>query len=67
PPASTGNGIPRCELYLFVENPTKSHEALVAAGGTAISEAQKRPWGDLVAYGADPDGHVLAFARPSGS
>jgi catechol 2,3-dioxygenase-like lactoylglutathione lyase family enzyme len=65
PPAASGNGIPRCELYLFVAEPAASFAALKAAGGTAVSEPAKRPWGDWVAYGADPDGHVLAFAKPA--
>ena len=63
PAAETGKGIPRCELYLFVENPDESYRILVDAGGTTISEPRARPWGDVTAYGADPDGHVIAFAK----
>ena len=39
----TGNGIPRCEIYLHVKKP--------------------KDWGDKVAYLADLDGHILAFAE----
>jgi catechol 2,3-dioxygenase-like lactoylglutathione lyase family enzyme len=54
-------GIPRCELYLPAEDPALMLERLVAAGGREISPAQPRDWGDTVAYGADPDGHIIAF------
>ena len=64
PHPQTGHGIPRCELYLLVTDPIESYEGLLAAGGKGISSVQPRPWGDRVAYGADPDGHVLAFACP---
>ncbi len=63
PTPSSGNGIPRCELYLFVDDPEKQYRTLIEAGGTGISEPMKRPWGDFVAYGTDPDGHILAFAK----
>ena len=63
PHPQTGNGIPRCELYLFVSDPSEHYDSLQEAGGKTISPAQPRPWGDLTAYGADPDGHVVAFAR----
>jgi lactoylglutathione lyase len=59
----TGNGIPRCELYVFDPDPKAAYERLILAGGKKISAAKMRAWGDIVAYGADPDGHVLAFAK----
>ena len=63
PHPQSGNGIPRCELYLFVSDPAEHYDRLQAAGGTTISPPQPQPWGDLAAYGADPDGHIVAFAR----
>lgn len=63
PHPSTGNGIPRCELYLFSSNPNTYLERTVKAGGKVLSELQKRPWGDIAGYGVDLDGHVLAFAQ----
>jgi lactoylglutathione lyase len=63
PPPESGNGIPRCEIYLYVKNPEESLETLIGAGGKLISRAELRSWGDVTAYGADPDGHVIAFAR----
>ena len=56
--------IPRCELYLPADDPQAMLERVVAAGGKLLSPAQPRNWGDVVAYGADLDGHVLAFAKP---
>ena len=67
PPAASGNGIPRCELYLHVDDPAKSFEILTENGGTALGAAAPRPWGDTVAYGADPDGHVIALAKATES
>ncbi|MEI8137978.1 MAG: VOC family protein [Bacteroidota bacterium] len=63
PNPSTGNGIPRCELYLFVEDPTASLNNAINAGAIKISKAEARDWGDIVSYCADPDGHVIAFAK----
>ncbi len=63
PDPVTGNGIPRCEIYLYVNSPTSSLELAIAAGAIKISEEKKRDWGDSVAYCADLDGHVLAFAK----
>lgn len=63
PHPETGSGIPRCEIYLFVENPALCYERLLLAGGKGIEAPFLRPWGDVVAYGVDPDGHVVAFAR----
>ena len=63
PNPSQGNGIPRCEVYLFVDNPNERLEILVSDGGRKISEMVERSWGDEVAYGLDPDGHVVALAK----
>jgi predicted enzyme related to lactoylglutathione lyase len=62
PNPALGNGIPRCEIYIAVENVKQSYENLIKHGGKAISEPQMRNWGHVVAYGADPDGHVIALA-----
>ena len=59
----TGNGIPRCELYLIVEDPQKSVELAVNAGAKEISKTLTRDWGDQVSYCEDPDGHIIAFAK----
>lgn len=58
---SSANGIPRCELYIKCENPEEEILHLEKIGGTIISYAEKRNWGDIVSYGADYDGNILAF------
>lgn len=57
------NGVPRSEIYLFVNEPDEYYSKLVEAGGIGISETKLRNWGDYVAYGSDIDGHILAFAK----
>ncbi|MFH1321359.1 MAG: VOC family protein [Bacteroidota bacterium] len=63
PHPETGNGIPRCELYLSVDDPGNYYNRLVKAGGKGISKTSLRSWGEYVAYGADIDGHIVAFAK----
>jgi uncharacterized glyoxalase superfamily protein PhnB len=63
PNPALAKGIPRSELYLFVDEPEEYYERLIAAGGTGISKLELRNWGDYVAYGSDLDGNILAFAR----
>ena len=60
---SLGNGIPRCEIYLIVEDPEESLENAVKSGAIEISKASIRDWGDVVSYCSDLDGHVIAFAK----
>lgn len=62
PHPSTGAGIPRCELYLLVDDLERAVHSAIAAGAQAISPAADRDWGHRVAYYADPDGHVIALA-----
>lgn len=62
PHPATGNGIPRCEIYLRTDNAKSYFFRAVAAGGKIISEFSLRDWGDSVAYISDPDGHIIAFA-----
>lgn len=63
PLPSSANGIPRCELYLWVDDPAKMLELAVRSGATHISNAKTRDWGDVVSYCADPDVHIIAFAK----
>ena len=63
PHPAQANGIPRCELYLYVNNPQEYLERAFKAGAVLISPNQRREWGDEVGYCADPDGHIVAFAR----
>lgn len=59
-----GRGGPRAELYLRVNDVQASYDALLEAGGKPVSPPDLRNWGDVAAYGADLDGHVIAFAKP---
>ena len=58
-----GHGIPRAELYLIVENPQSFYQRALDIGAKSLSPLELRNWGDQVAYCADLDGHVLAFAK----
>jgi len=63
PHPSEGSGIPRCELYLKLENAQNYVDRALKAGAVLVSPMQERPWGDITAYIADEDGHILAFAE----
>ncbi|MBW6483227.1 MAG: lactoylglutathione lyase [Vicingaceae bacterium] len=63
PHPNTGNGIPRCELYLKVKNAKEYMERGIQLGAKLISPLQPRDWGNKVGYIADADGHVIAFAE----
>jgi len=60
-------GVPRCELYLVGSAPERLHARALAAGAVELSPLRARDWGHDAAYSLDPDGHVLAFAAPSGA
>ena len=63
PHPETGNGIPRCEIYLYTDSLQEYIDRVVAAGGKLIANLELRSWGEEAAYGADPDGHIIAFAK----
>jgi len=54
----------RGELYLMVDDPAAYHERALSAGARELSPLALRDWGDTAAYSLDPNGYVLAFARP---
>ena len=65
PDPALARGVPRCELYLVVEDPLGHHDRALAAGARELSPLAERTWGDHAAYSLDRDGHVIAFAsRP---
>jgi lactoylglutathione lyase len=66
PHPSAGQGIPRCELYLLVENAIEFCHRAMRAGALVVSELSPRDWGHRVAYFADWDGHILAIAERMG-
>lgn len=62
PHPASGNGIPRCELYLLVADVALEYEHALQLGAQLIQPLTAMDWGDSVCYFADPDGHVIAFA-----
>ncbi len=65
PDPAAAAGIPRAEVYLTVPDPAAFHARALAAGALELSPLAPRGWGHEAAYSLDPDGHVLAFARPA--
>lgn len=65
PHPTSGNGIPRCELYLQVDNIETIFEEAKKAGAIEVSPIILRDWGDYVGYISDFDGHVIALASKS--
>lgn len=63
PHPSTGNGIPRCELYLLVVDCETYHQRAIQQQLPIIDDLKPRDWGHLVFYISDPDGHVIAIAE----
>ena len=63
PHPDLGNGIPRCELYLYVDNIHFEFDNAIKSGAKLISPIVDRDWGDKVCYFSDPDGHIIAFAE----
>ena len=62
PDPASGNGTPRAELYLYVDEPATVYDRALAAGAQPLDGLGLRDWGDKAAYCLDPDGHVVAFA-----
>lgn len=54
---------PRCEIYLYVDDPIHYYNKVIELGGRGISAAAHRSWGDYVSYCADFDGNIIAFAK----
>jgi predicted enzyme related to lactoylglutathione lyase len=57
-------GLAPAELYLYPADLEATMEAVSAAGGRLLSELKLRGWGEEAVYYSDPDGHVVALARP---
>ncbi|MBK7093711.1 MAG: VOC family protein [Saprospiraceae bacterium] len=63
PHPASGNGIPRCELYLYTDDIEFDFRNALHSGARLISPINDRDWGDRVCYFSDPDGHIIAFAE----
>ncbi len=62
PDPASGDGIPRCEVYFYVNDPASYIKRALAAGAKPVNPLQHRDWGDNAGYVADMDGHVVVFA-----
>jgi lactoylglutathione lyase len=64
PVAVPPGALATAELYFQAADLEAAMAGMEAAGARCLSAAAMRDWGDEVAYFADPEGHVLALARP---
>jgi predicted enzyme related to lactoylglutathione lyase len=60
---SAGAGIPRAEIYIRTDDPELALVRAEKAGAVMISPVERRDWDDFAGYCADPDGHIVAFAK----
>ena len=61
-----GSG-PRGELFVYVERVDEVVDELRGAGVTVLREPVDMPWGERVAYLADPEGNLVTLATaPAG-
>jgi len=65
PPAAAEGELTGAELYLRCDDLDAVIGRLAALGARELRALTRKPWGDEVAYFADPDGYVLAVARPA--
>jgi len=52
----------RFELFVYVDDVDRAVERLRDAGAAILREPADMPWGERVAYVADPDGNPVALA-----
>ena len=60
--ARPGTGV-RFELFVYVEDVDGLVDALRGRGTPVLREPADMPWGERVAYVADPDGNPVGLAR----
>jgi lactoylglutathione lyase len=56
---------PRFELFVYVDGPDEAVAAMRDEGVKVLKDPQDMPWGERVAWVADPDGNPVALAAPS--
>jgi lactoylglutathione lyase len=54
----------RFELFTYVDDVDATLEELRSAGHEVLREAADMPWGERIAYIADPDGNPVTLAAP---
>ena len=53
---------PRHELFVYVDDVDATVAAVRTDGATVLREAADMPWGERVAFVADPEGNVVSIA-----
>ncbi|HYM52617.1 MAG TPA: VOC family protein [Candidatus Dormibacteraeota bacterium] len=65
------NGKAQFELWVYADDVDAAVERVCACGATLLEPAADQPWGERVAFVADPDGHPIhigaALAPEGGS
>lgn len=58
---------PRFELFVYVDDVDAATDELRRAGAPVLREPADMPWGERLAYVADPDGNPVALAAGGAS
>jgi lactoylglutathione lyase len=61
--AATGKQSPRFEMFVYVDDVERTVEEL---GAPVLKGPEDMPWGERIAYVADPDGNPVALSRTLG-
>ena len=61
---TVGDGV-RFEMFVYVDEVDATVDRLRAEGTSVLCEPATMPWGERVAYVADPDGNPVALAAPA--
>lgn len=65
-PNRAGDDAPGVELALVTDDVAGAYERAVAAGATAVSAPEVKPWGQTVSYVRDRDGVLVELCSPMG-
>ncbi len=57
-----GRGVGGFQLCLYAEDTDAAAEHLVARGAAPVTAPRSMPWGERLAFFADPDGHLIHVA-----
>ena len=56
---------PRFELFVYVDDVDEAIESMRASGVPILREPESMPWGERVAFVADPEGNPVTLAAPN--
>ena len=56
---------PRFELFVYVDDVDEAIESMRASGVPILREPENMPWGERVAFVADPEGNPVTLAAPN--